>query len=87
MAGLMWPLRLTLFPVLKWQNGRVSYAPRGDAMSVRQQELNSVIPDLRNVSLERLAKLGDCALAQSIALYGQRLKETAAPLSSFNARI
>ena len=56
-------------------------------MSVRRQELNSVILDLQNVSLERLAELGDSALAQSIALYGQRLNETAAPLSSFNARI
>lgn len=56
-------------------------------MSVQQQELNSVTPDLRNLSLERLVELGDSALAQSIALYRQRLKETDAPLSSFNARI
>jgi hypothetical protein len=52
-----------------------------------QLELNSAIPDLRNLSLERLAELGDSALAQSIALYRQRLSETGLPLSSFNATI
>lgn len=56
-------------------------------MSLQQQELNSVIPDLRTLSLERLAGLGDSALAHSIALYRERLKETGVPLSSFNARI
>jgi FXSXX-COOH protein len=56
-------------------------------MSPQQQELNSVIPDLRDLPLERLAELGDSVLAQSIALYRQRLKETGVPLSSFNARI
>jgi hypothetical protein len=56
-------------------------------MSLQQLELNSVIPDLRNLSLEGLAELGDSALAHSIALYCQRLKETGTPLSSFNARI
>jgi hypothetical protein len=57
----------------------------GDEMSL--QELNSVIPDLRDLSLEQLAELGDSALANSIKLYRQRLKETGVPLSSFNARI
>jgi FXSXX-COOH protein len=56
-------------------------------MSSQHQELNSVIPDLREISLERLAELGDSVLAHSIALYCQRLKETGVPLSSFNARI
>lgn len=56
-------------------------------MSPQQSELNSVIPDLRALPLERLAELGDSVLAQSIALYRQRLKETGVPLSSFNARI
>ena len=41
-----------------------------------QQELNSVIPDLRELPLERLAELGDSVLAHSITLYRQRLKET-----------
>ncbi len=52
-----------------------------------QEELNSVIPDLRELPLERLAELGDSVLAQSIALYRQRLKETGVPLSGFNSRI
>jgi FXSXX-COOH protein len=56
-------------------------------MTLQQQELNSVIPDLHDLSLERLADLGDSVLAHSIALYRQRLKETGVPLSSFSARI
>jgi FXSXX-COOH protein len=56
-------------------------------MSLQRQELNSVIPDLRELPLERLAELGDSVLAHSIALYRERLKETGVPLSSFNSRI
>jgi FXSXX-COOH protein len=56
-------------------------------MASQEQELNSAIPDLRDLSLERLAELGDSALAHSIALYRQRVKETGLPLSNFNARI
>jgi hypothetical protein len=56
-------------------------------MSVPKNELNSAIPDLRELSLESLAALGDSVLANSIALYRQRLGETGVPLSSFNARI
>jgi len=56
-------------------------------MSLQTQELNSIIPDLRELSLERLAELGDSALAHEIALYRQRLKETDVPLSAFQARI
>jgi FXSXX-COOH protein len=56
-------------------------------MGLQKQELNSVIPDLRDLSLERLAELGDSVLANSIALYRQRLKDTGLPLSNFNARI
>jgi FXSXX-COOH protein len=56
-------------------------------MSLQKQELSSVIPDLRELSLERLAELGDSVLAHSIALYRKRLKETGVPLSSFGARI
>jgi hypothetical protein len=53
----------------------------------QQHDLNSVIPDLQELSLERLAELGDSVLAHSIALYRQRLRETGLPLSSFTARI
>ena len=56
-------------------------------MGLQKQELNSVIPDLRDLSLERLAELGDSVLAHSIVLYRQRLLETGVPLSSFTARI
>jgi FXSXX-COOH protein len=56
-------------------------------MGLQKQDLNSVIPDLRDLSLERLADLGDSVLAHSIALYRQRLMETGVPLSSFSSRI
>jgi FXSXX-COOH protein len=56
-------------------------------MSLQKQELTSVIPDLRQLSLEQLAELGDSVLAHSIALYRQRLKETGVPLSSFASSI
>ena len=56
-------------------------------MSPQQPELNSAIPDLRELSLERLDELGDSVLAHSVALYRQRRKETGAPLNSFSARI
>ncbi len=56
-------------------------------MRQQKHELSSVLPDLRDLPLERLAELGDSVLAHSIALYRERLKETAVPLSSFSARI
>jgi FXSXX-COOH protein len=56
-------------------------------MSMQEQELYSSIPDLRDLTLEQLAELGDSALAHSIALYRQRLAETGIPLNSFQARI
>lgn len=56
-------------------------------MSLQKQELNSVIVDLRDFPLERLAELGGSVLAHSIDLYLQRLKETGVPLSSFSSRI
>jgi len=56
-------------------------------ITLQGQELKSVIPDLRDLPLDRLAELGDSALAHSIALYRKRLNENGIPLSSFNARI
>jgi FXSXX-COOH protein len=56
-------------------------------MSMQKQELNSAIPDLRDLSLEQLAELGDSVLAHSIALYRQRLAETGVALNSFQATI
>ena len=56
-------------------------------MTLQQQELRSVIPDLRDLPLDRLAELGDSVLAHSIALYRQRLKDNGVPLSSFNSKI
>jgi hypothetical protein len=56
-------------------------------MTSQGRELKSVIPDLRDIPLDRLAELGGSPLAHSIALYRKRLKESGIPLSSFNARI
>jgi len=58
-----------------------------DEMTLPQQDLRSTIPDLRNLPLDRIAELGDSVLAQSIALYQQRLKDNGVPLSSFNSGI
>lgn len=52
-----------------------------------QEEAGPGIPDLRGTPLERLAALGDSALARAIELYRERVKEAGVPLSSFNARI
>jgi len=56
-------------------------------MTSQQQDLKTLIPDLRNIPLDRLAELGSSALAQSIALYRERLRENGITLSSFQARI
>ena len=56
--------------------------------STSQDEvLNTVIPDLRSISLDRLVELGSSPLALSIQLYRERLKQDGIPLSAFNARI
>jgi hypothetical protein len=57
------------------------------AMAPAEHNINSAIPDLRDIPIERLAELGGSALARSIALYRERLKENRIPLSSFQARI
>ncbi len=55
--------------------------------SPQQHDQQTQIPDLRNISVDRLAELGSSALAHSIALYRERLRENGIPLSSFQARI
>lgn len=57
------------------------------AMTSQENKLITTIPDLRDFTLDRLAELGATPLANSIALYRERLKENGIPLSSFNARI
>ena len=48
------------------------------------RDLPTDIPDLTGI---RIADLGGTALAHSIALYRERLRENGVPLSSFQARI
>ena len=56
-------------------------------MSVREQELRSVLPDLREIPLDQLAELGDSALGRSLALYRERLEQNGLVLSNFSANI
>jgi hypothetical protein len=56
-------------------------------MAVSENDIETVIPDLRDIPADRLAELGSSALAHSIALYRERLRENGVPLSSFQARI
>ena len=55
--------------------------------SQEKDDIETVIPDLRDIPANRLAELGSSALAHSIALYRERLRENGIPLSSFQARI
>lgn len=56
-------------------------------MTAQQKAMSTAIPDLTKILLGQLAELGSTPLAQSIALYRERLKKNGVPLSSFNARI
>lgn len=56
-------------------------------MNTEERAIETVIPDLRDIPLDRIVNLGSSALAHSIALYRERLRETGLPLSSFQARI
>jgi FXSXX-COOH protein len=56
-------------------------------MTVQNQELRSVDPDLLDVPLYELAELGDSVLAHSLALYRQRLDENGVLLSAFESVI
>ena len=60
---------------------------KSDVMTVPENDIETVIPDLRDIPVNRLAELGSSALAHSIALYRDRLRENGVPLSSFQARI
>jgi hypothetical protein len=56
-------------------------------MISQEKDIETLIPDLRDLPVGRLAELGSSALAHSIALYRERLRENGIPLSSFQARI
>jgi hypothetical protein len=51
------------------------------------QAVDSDIPDLRDIPLDRLVELGDSVLANSIALYWQRFRENGVPVYRFNSGI
>lgn len=52
-----------------------------------QQDLKTLIPDLRDIPVDRLAELDSSALFHSITLYRERLREADTTLSSFQASI
>jgi hypothetical protein len=56
-------------------------------MNSPQQDLKTLIPNLCDIPMDRLAELGPSALAHSIALYRDRVRDTGVTLSSFQARI
>jgi hypothetical protein len=56
-------------------------------MTSQEKDIETVVPDLGDIPVDRLAELGSSALAHSIALYRERLRENGIPLSSFQARI
>lgn len=49
--------------------------------------IQTVIPDLRDLTVDQVAELGGSPLANAIRAYRERLKENGIPLSSFQARI
>ena len=51
------------------------------------QDVETAIPDLRDIPADKLAALGGTVLADAIATYRERLRESGVPLSSFQARI
>jgi hypothetical protein len=56
-------------------------------MTLQNQELRSIDPDLQDVPLDQLVELGDSVLAHAFALYRQRLEENGLLLSAFNSNI
>ena len=56
-------------------------------MTLLNQELRAVNPELRDVPLDQLADLGNSVLEHSFALYRQRLEEDGLLLSAFNSSI
>jgi hypothetical protein len=57
-------------------------------MTLQQEHApDSVIPDLRDIPLERLAELNDSVLSHCLTLYHQRLCGSSALLNAFNSNI
>ena len=56
-------------------------------MASHENEIETVIPDLRDLPVDRLAELGSSALAHSSRSTGNGSGKTVVPLSSFQARI
>jgi len=56
-------------------------------MTSQEKDISTAIPDLRDIPADQLATLSSSVLANSIALYRERLKDNGIPLSSFQARI
>jgi|SRR5580692_11859979 hypothetical protein len=55
-------------------------------MTSQEKDIETLIPDLRDLPAGHLAELGSSALAHSLAVYRERLRENGVPLSSFRTR-
>ena len=56
-------------------------------MTTEAPAITTDIPDLSQISADRLAELDSPVLADAIRIYRERLAADGEPLSSFNARI
>ena len=59
----------------------------GEGTTTEAPDIDTAIPDLNGIPVERLGELGGSALAHAIAEYRTRMREDDVPLSSFQARI
>ena len=56
-------------------------------MTTESPVITTAIPDLNQIPVDRLAKLGGSPLARSIELYRERLAGSGEPPRSFNSMI
>lgn len=56
-------------------------------MNSPQQLAGAAVPDLQDVSVEQIAKLGDSVLAHSLALYRDRRAESGTLRCAFSSSI
>lgn len=56
-------------------------------MTAAAQDIETAIPDLTGTALDKLAEHGGPVLAEAVATYRARLKETGMQASNFQARI
>lgn len=76
-----------LHPPYQGTHGQHSSYRTDLSVSLSQQVLESAIPDLREVPVDRIAELASPVLADAISLYVKRLEDSTALLNSFSSSI